>query len=53
MEVTILAISCAPEGCTMYYGTYDIILLAIVAMDKESFAFYFATSLIFVVEEEG
>ena len=29
------------------------ILLAIFAMDKEGFAFYFATSSIFVVEEEG
>ena len=41
------------DRCTMYYGTYDIILLAIVAMDKEGFAFYFTTSSIFVVEEEG
>ena len=48
-----MAISCTFEGCTMYYGTQDIILLAIVAMDKEGFAFYFATSSIFVVEEEG
>ena len=37
----------------MYYGTRDIILLDIVIMDKEGFAFCFATSLIFVVEEEG
>ena len=41
------------EGRTMYYGTHDTILLAIVAMDKESFAFCFATSLILVVEEDG
>ena len=32
---------------------HDIILLAIVAMDKEGVAFCFATSSIFVVEEEG
>ena len=38
---------------TMYYETYDIILLAIDVVDKEGFAFYFATSSIFVVEEEG
>ena len=50
---TILAISCTLEGCTMYYGTHDIILLVIVDMDKEDVAFYFATSSIFVVEEEG
>ena len=37
----------------MHYGTHDIILLAIVVMDKEGFAFCFATSSIFVVEEEG
>ena len=37
----------------MYYGTRDIILLAIVAMDKEGFAFDLATSSIFVVEEDG
>ena len=30
-----------------------IILLAIIDMDKEVFAFYLATSSIFVVEEEG
>ena len=53
MEITILVISCTFEGCTMYYGTYDIILLAIVVVDKEGFAFYFATSSTFVVEEEG
>ena len=53
MEVLILAISCTLEGCTMYYGTHDIKLLDIVAMDKEGFALYFATSSIFVVEEEG
>ena len=53
MEVTILAISCTLEGCTMYYGNRDIVLLAIVAMDKEGFAFCFVTSSIFVVEEEG
>ena len=45
--------SCTLEGCTMYYGTCDIILLVIVAMDKEGFAFCFATSSIFDVEEEG
>ena len=54
MEVTIsMAISCTLEGCTMYYGAHDTILLAIIAMDKEGFAFYLATSSIFVVEEEG
>ena len=37
----------------MYYGTHDTILLVIIAMDKEGFAFYLATSSIFVVEEEG
>jgi hypothetical protein len=37
----------------MYYGTHDIILLAIIAMDKEGVEFCFATSSIFVVEEEG
>ena len=52
MEVTILVVSCTLESCTMYYGTHDI-LLAIVAMDKEGVAFCFATSSIFVVEEEG
>ena len=53
LEVIIVAISCTLESGTMYYGTYDIILLAIVAMDKESFAFCFATCSIFVVDEEG
>ena len=47
LEFTILAISCTLEGCTMYYGTHDIILLAIISMDKEGFAFYLPTSLIF------
>ena len=37
----------------MYYGARDIILLAIVTMNKEGFVFCFTNSLIFVVEEEG
>ena len=37
----------------MYWATHDTILPAIVTMDKEGFAFYFATSSIFVVEKEG
>ena len=32
---------------------HDIIMIVIVAMDKEGFTFCFATSSIFVVEEEG
>ena len=38
---------------SQHYGTHAIILLVIVAMDKEGFAFYLATSSIFVVDEEG
>ena len=57
----MLVISCMLEGCTMYYGIHDIILLAIVAMNKEGivaivlgiFKFYFETSSIFVVKREG
>ena len=52
LVVTILVISCTIEGCTMYYGTHHIILVAIITMDKKGFAFYLATSSIFVVEEE-
>ena len=48
-----MAISCTLEGCTMYSRTHDIILLAIISMDKEDLAFYFATSSILVVEEVG
>ena len=53
MEITILTILRMLEGCTMYYGIHDIILLAIIAMDNEGVVFYFATSLVSVVEKEG